>query len=450
MTQDPELSKLPEAIAPSLRIRGPNRPISLYSGSTTFLQPGAKHRAHSIIAFDWIPSPRIAFRSRLIPLSKSYAYNSCLGPVELHLADGRVLDQAAITQMLPAPMTVDKPSFRARLGGRIIAVSKPSAGAMASYVEFLVPQLKTYRGWPVRYGKGMRCGRHKLTGGDWQITLDELKDHDETWKDLEKNSGFGVTHVGRLQRIDNAQFDSEKTRHVLRGLGWYLSFASGRWTGPILTRGFDAAGTLLWDLWDASRIVPYVERETWIKPHMTEQFEEPFTGFFKGWEDPNLREVIEIAIHWHVESNAQAGSIEGSIVLTQAAFEMLASAMPVAPHAQKTRKKFDKLGAGMRTKHLFDWVGISTALPGTFKDLVTIAGGSADASAPSAMATIRNTITHPTPENRTQYGSHTDQARYEAWLMGLWYLELCILRVFDYRGTYRNRCTNKIEQVPWA
>jgi hypothetical protein len=274
-----------------------------------------------------------------------------------------------------------------------------------------------------------------LTGGDWSITLDELKNCDDTWKELEKNSGYGATHVGRLHRADNAPFDCETTRHVLRGLGWYLSFASGRWTGPVLTRGFDASGSLLWDLWDAWRIVPYVERETWIKPHMTEQFEEPFTGFFKAWEDPNLTEVIEIAIHWHVEANGMAGSIEGAIVLTQAAFEMLASTMPVAKHAGMSKNAFDNLAAGERTKCLFEWAGIPTTLPSAFKDLAAVVSDPKKQHAPGAMAAIRNTITHPTPANRAKYSSHTNQARYEAWQIGLWYLELCILRMFGYQGT---------------
>jgi hypothetical protein len=307
-----------------------------------------------------------------MPLSIEYAYSSCIGPVELHLADGRVVDQAHITKMMPGAMTARKPSFRARLGGRIHDAPKLSAGAKASYVEFLVPQLKTQKGRPIRYGQGLRCARHKLTGGDWSITLDELKNCDDTWKELEKNSGYGVTHVGRLHRADNAPFDSETTRHVLRGLGWYLSFASGRWTGPVLTRGFDASGGLLWDLWDAWRIVSCVERETWIKPHMTEQFEEPFTGFFKAWDNPNLTEVIEIAMHWHVEANGQAGSIEGAIVLTQAALEMLASTMPVAKHAGMSKNAFDSLAAGERTKRLFEWAGIPTTLLPAFRDLAAV------------------------------------------------------------------------------
>ncbi len=160
--------------------------------------------------------------------------------------------------------------------------------------------------------------------------------------------------------------------------------------------------------------------------------------------------MIEIAIHWHVEANAQAGSIEGSIVLTQAAFELLASALPVRQHAGIAEKRFDKLPAGERAVHLFGWAGIPTSLPAEFKDLTAVAKNAAKKDAPSAMAAIRNTITHPTPKNRRKFSKHTDQARYEAWVMSLWYLELCLLRVFEYQGRYRNRCSGKVELVPWA
>jgi hypothetical protein len=450
MTLHPALLKHPEALTPSLRIPGANRPIRLYSGSITYVQPGERNVADSTIEFVWIPSPRILFRTATIPIAQAYAYQRCLDPVELHLSDGRVFDNAHMTLMSPATQSASQPTFRASLGGRILETPKPPSSMKASYVEFLVPQLKTTKGWPIRYGEGLNCARHMLAGGDWSITLDEVKNCDATWRKLERDSGCGVTHVGRLERLDKSAFDADATRHALRGLGWYLSFASGRWTGPILPRGFDANGTLLWDLWDAWRIVPYVERPTWIRPHMTEQFEEPFGGFFKAWETQNLTEVVEIAIHWYVEANAQAGSTEGSIVLTQAAFEMLASAMPVAKHAGIKHKVFDKLSAGMRSKHLFDWAGIPTALPVQFKDLSAVTKAIANADAPAAMAMIRNTITHPTPKNRVKFSKHTDQARYEAWLISLWYLELCILRVFDYQGRYRNRCTGKLESVPWA
>lgn len=40
------------------------------------------------------------------------------------------------------------------------------------------------------------------------------------------------------------------------------------------------------------------------------------------------------------------------------------------------------------------------------------------------------------------------------WSLGLWALELCLLRLFGYRGKYSNRITQRytgeVEDVPWA
>ena len=69
------------------------------------------------------------------------------------------------------------------------------------------------------------------------------------------------------------------------------------------------------------------------------------------------------------------------------------------------------------------------------------------------MTTIRNTITHPTRKNREKFGKHSYEARDDAWTLGLRNLELCLLRLFEHRGSYADRIKRKwqgeVEQVPW-
>jgi len=76
-----------------------------------------------------------------------------------------------------------------------------------------------------------------------------------------------------------------------------------------------------------------------------DQFEAPFPGFLKLWQDDSWEEVTRVAIHWYIEANAQAGSIEGSIVLTQTAFELLASAVLVENHGWLSTDGYEKLAA---------------------------------------------------------------------------------------------------------
>lgn len=70
------------------------------------------------------------------------------------------------------------------------------------------------------------------------------------------------------------------------------------------------------------------------------------------------------------------------------------------------------------------------------------------------MTFIRNKITHPTGKNREMFGKHPSGVRTDVWSLGLWCLELCLLRLFEYRGTYGNRITQmwtgEVVPVPWA
>ena len=103
---------------------------------------------------------------------------------------------------------------------------------------------------------------------------------------------------------------------------------------------------------------------------------------------------------------------------------------------------------------LFRWVGLPVAVPAGLADLARVAKADNCPDGPAVMARIRNTITHPTRKNREQYDRHPDAARVEAWELGLWALELCILRLCDYTGTYSNRLAHRYaweqDLVPWA
>jgi hypothetical protein len=70
--------------------------------------------------------------------------------------------------------------------------------------------------------------------------------------------------------------------------------------------------------------------------------------------------------------------------------------------------------------------------------------------APYVFIKVRNDIVHPKKniENLTGY-------LYEASDLGLWYLELVLLAIFDYQGNYHNRLpryqqNGEKEPVPWS
>jgi hypothetical protein len=326
---------------------------------------------------------------------------------------------------------------------------------------FLLPNLEQPIGKGVHYPDGSdRASRLTLRGGGWIITLDGVDDYGEFEKYLEANSGFGVTQVGRIEKEDHSPFSADEALNTLDALTWYVSFAAGRWTGPFLPSGFDADGGRVWDVWDCHRSVPFRSRTSWLDRTHGEQYESPFPGFMRRWLDDTWQEIVRVAIHWYVEANAQAGSIEGSIVLTQTAFELLASAVLADHHGWLSSEGYEKLSAADRIRLLFLWAGIPTDISSELDALFKLAKAyeefmvNKQPDSAAAMTAIRNTITHPTRKNREKFGRHPSAARTNAWVLGLRNLELCLLRLFDHRGTYADRIRRKwlgeVEPVPWA
>ena len=70
--------------------------------------------------------------------------------------------------------------------------------------------------------------------------------------------------------------------------------------------------------------------------------------------------------------------------------------------------------------------------------------------APNALMEMRNYLVHP---EHKYHPVDFRPAIHETWKLGLWYLELSLLKLCEYSGEYHNRLTSEwvdqIEYVPW-
>jgi hypothetical protein len=441
------LQKVSPALETPVSYGMPNEPITLFTGTMEASQQGATFQADAKISLHWLPFPRIRFEIPEVPGT----LNVELGDISLRLPDGTEIDRARVTSLNPFTRM---PGFPLRVSGVIDEAVSPLHDTPAAYVLFILPNFEDIKGAPIRYpNNSVRAARTTLCGGGWRVTVDEAQDLERAKNSLQSSSGFAVTHLGRLEHEDGTTFTATEARKALDAFGCYVSFCCGRWAGPCLPHGFDASGQQIWETWDVYRTSAYHQRISWMDPRHTEHFEHPFAGFMKRWQDDAWSEVIQAATHWFVEANAQAGSVEGSIVLTQTAFEALASVVLVETQGWLSSEGYEKLPAFDRIRLLLAWCGIPTAIPAGLPELSKLAKSNGWPDTSTAMTLIRNTITHPTRKNRERFGMHPSEARSEAWALGLWNLELCLLRLFDYDGTYGSRLINRwlgvVTSVPW-
>ena len=102
-------------------------------------------------------------------------------------------------------------------------------------------------------------------------------------------------------------------------------------------------------------------------------------------------------------------------------------------------------------------IGINNEIPESFQNLKNFSAQEISQKSryyrgdgPEAIVKIRNDLIH----KEKRYGRPSVETQMDALHLSLWYLEVIMLRKFEYHGQYRNRLRvadeNPFENVPWA
>jgi hypothetical protein len=237
----------------------------------------------------------------------------------------------------------------------------------------------------------------------------------------------------------------------------FFSFARGLWAPPILYVGCDRGGNRIWYDWTVRQTTPWQTVLSWFPPRQPECLAGIFPGFMRLWLQPDWQDIIEVAIHWYVEANLLAGAVEGAVIMCQNALERLAYYILVHDRGVLREQDFRPGGlpAAARMRRLLAEFGLPMALVVNgirINDLPPLAQARGWADAPEALVVLRNSIVHPDHHNTQRLQNYPIPARVEALIIGLWYLELVLLKLFGYGGAYANRLNaqfvSQTEMVP--
>jgi hypothetical protein len=438
------------ALQDAVPIPEPNEPISLYEGPLE--ATGGRHQYLGMgkVELVWLPTPAIRFVFRHIdetatpgkPLSARYAATG-RSPRGL-FDDFNTLSAVAANATAPVLITSHqtetlRPVTR-RYEGYLTSRVVSGAGEV-THAVFLLPNfVEVLPGdgifWERPDGGGGYTGRHVLVADGWKITLDNV------WfgtSEARRNfaAGFKVSHVGQIERADGRRFQESDSTTILLALGTYLSFCLGSRTAPFGLTGFDGEQQL-WQVWDWPHCDAHEGRATWFDRHHREHLTGPFTEFVRLWSSDYWRKVLSDLIHWYLAANGQAGAIDGSIMLTQAAFELLSSVVLVEQYGWLHSKAARSMPAEDKLRLLLRWASLPTEIPNELASLRKH-GKRENWDGPSAMTFVRNKIVHPTRSNREERNSLPRDVVIDLWKLCLWTLELCILRLLGYEGSYGNR-----------
>jgi len=479
------MNNLPPALRPIYTTAKPNENILLYEGSFKISfhinQHPVQTQGNGTLEYVWFPSPCIKFeffnQDRDID-TISYAHANNL-PTSLALSDIKVSVNVSISSSSSGGKDGNFVS------GRIKEAVVQGEDQDLAYVLFHVVNFHDFIGRPpsvLEQGTNRKhIERIVFEAEEWKITLDQLETTTKNVKSLNSQGGFAITHVGKLEKLNGQSFSGEEATDFLKIVADFLSFARGFRVPLILLVGYDAEGNEIWQHWNSSVGHSWKYVDSWFPMNEAHILADVFPGFLSWWRDWEKSTKVSLYSYW--ESNF-APTLEVKITLTQVALELIAYEQGLTegnaseklrqllkkfeipinlPFDQPSRKSVDPLAEAFRPQSpplVENLILFKEKLKQEFeqkleqetkeKEKKKIEENLKNLDAPYVFTKVRNNIVHP-KKNIEDLETYL----YDVSDLGLWYLELVLLAIFDYQGCYRNRLLKyqqdgDKEPVPWS
>ena len=299
-----------------------------------------------------------------------------------------------------------------------------------------------------------RSGHIILKANGWQIKIIAVRNLKSLFKSLKNEGGYVITHVGYIERMGNSSFPRDKCTKILDALHYFLSFCAGYFTGPILPVGFNESNESIWEEWYCGLKTPYKPVLSWLDTLHGQLLEKVFPGFLNQWQNKIWNESVETAIYWYLRSNTREGGTDGAIILAQTALELLAYTYFVEDKKIWSYVDFKGKSAADKIKLLLSSLDIPLDIPSYLRKLFKL-GNKFNWNGPQAFSEVRNFLVHPGQKRKRLAKVKAPLPLIEVWKLGLWYIELVLLHLFEHTGVYAERLKDghrlgDVVPVPWA
>ena len=298
--------------------------------------------------------------------------------------------------------------------------------------------------------KGYRVSKAiQLSGPPWLLEIRPVDNIGKVKNFLSQQRGFGLTHRGSVRRSDGQSFSKHSVQSVIEALTLFCSFARGVYCGLTLLTGTNQSGEPVWERWGVTNVEPWKGHRSWFDTLNGQILEDVFPGFWAQYQGIQQYDRTRIALEWYLESNGQK-ALHSSIVLSQAALERLSFLQVGKRLTGKQMGRKDGETEGEWIARALSQAGVDCKIPASCTALEQLRRTNGLDHGPHTIVKIRNDLIH----EDMSYGILPADVYRQAKELGLWYVEMLLLKLFDYKGIYANRLTQQwrgqVEPVPWA
>jgi len=456
----PEGARSHIAIKPSIEQEDVNSPIPLYSGNLEFTLNGVTTSEDYEIAFLFQSEPTVLAR-----IINPTVHAIKLGG-DMLLRDNR-WDGNVGFEFESSSVDITKSNNQGAVYGH---VSDPITEGMTERlgrVRFHLVNFRSYLGEPIKQvPQGGRdlwwSGRVRFELGPWNVTIDSVPDLRERINKAHKVGGYVITHVGNIERSKKDKgisplFSWKDASKALDVLNLVFNFANGALCPCLLPFGYRHMDSFVARCSKAMRIASSYPADTWFK----------FADrLYKQWNDKNQRGWIHYAIMLYAQSNRNLSGADIELSKSQITLELLAYQICQEQQQLVSRQAFEeRLSASDRIRISLLWAGIPVTIPPAMKELSACLKevtetNSEPLDGPFIITYIRNVTVHGNAKRRQALSALHPYILGQAWQLSQSYVELLILRLLGYSGSYSPRFEadfrggdprwERTAPVPWA
>ena len=294
-------------------------------------------------------------------------------------------------------------------------------------------------------------GRWQVEVDGWRITLDSRPDYSQATTDDQGGRLFMLTHVMEIRRIDHSDFTADRAEQLLEHLRVTFSFAFGHWVAPVLPRGYDASGRVVWEKWTSPICDPYRPvPSAWLWKGRPDDLSDLVRKAIPALSNAKLAGTMRLQMQLAVSAVA-GGFVEQRILAASPALENLGWTRLVF-NKRWTETEYNNRFAEDRLRYLLQEAKIPTDIDANLFPALAAFAKSEGVDGPSAVNRVRNRLVHPRlPENRL---IKHDGLMTDVWRMVRRYVTFLILHDIGYSGSVVDPAkltgwAGNAHKVPW-
>jgi hypothetical protein len=336
----------------------------------------------------------------------------------------------------------DGKSFKGILNGQCLI---GEINVPVSHIEFELCNLREFNGRPVKVStSGFSNNLLVLENDCYEIKLFKHIDFSIKNKGLKWKGNYQTLYSGKLKTKRNQTLTYGGTNKVFDTLSLFLSFLNGRRTSPIFRKGIfeDEA---IWSDYTPYHVDTHKSVHSWPPQSQVTAIENVWPKFHKLHRDENSKGVLDVAIFTYLRANGHVAQAFEGVAIIANTLELLFNYLIVETKKIISGKDIENLQASNKIRLLLSQVGIENDIPDTLSEIKQFQKSSdafSQLDGPEIFVQIRNSIVHGQLEKRRNLAKIPNTVIWEVSQMGIWYVEVILLYIIEYKGIYRNRVLN--------